>query len=334
MIRTLWPTWDSTACKMIVCRLISQREFCQLASPTNRNDLILPRSTLTKREHITPLEVQRLTLMPEGSKKRRQALQDVKTQNGNGKAFFMYSNFMYLPARWILPREKLKFPDNVRHIDFDKWFGKAGSVHLEIGCGWGQWLSKRVVKNDAHWVGLDIDWNRICRTLQRCEHALGMSTSEKSNASNSVTSSFRLIRGSAEQVLELCQPSSLTQVFINFPEPWPKKRHIKRRLLSADFVAVLSDKIAPGGELHVVTDHIELMDWMVHNVLSASEQRKQRGLQMRKRQDAEAVDGAVQSSASGTYFEPVIPSPHYQNDLPPDYVRTYCACRFVHTLGE
>src|SRR5438046_10169975 len=49
-------------------------------------------------------------------------------------------------------------------------------------------------------------------------------------------------------------PRSLSGAHIFFPDPWPKKRHHKRRLLQPDFVRMLADRLAPGGYLHVATD--------------------------------------------------------------------------------
>lgn len=67
---------------------------------------------------------------------------------------------------------------------------------------------------------------------------------------------IRLIRGDAVDVLEhLITPGALTGVRVFFPDPWPKARHHKRRLLQPATVGLIADRLRPGGVLHVATDH-------------------------------------------------------------------------------
>ncbi len=66
----------------------------------------------------------------------------------------------------------------------------------------------------------------------------------------------RLVRGDAVVVLaQLIAPGSLTGVRVFFPDPWPKARHHKRRLLQPSTVALIADRLRPGGVLHAATDH-------------------------------------------------------------------------------
>jgi tRNA (guanine-N7-)-methyltransferase len=65
----------------------------------------------------------------------------------------------------------------------------------------------------------------------------------------------RVLRHDAVDVVErMLAPASLAGVHVYFPDPWPKKRHHKRRLLKAPFVHALASRLAPGGYLHVATD--------------------------------------------------------------------------------
>ncbi len=69
-------------------------------------------------------------------------------------------------------------------------------------------------------------------------------------------SNIRLVRGDGFDVLEhMFGPESLTGVRVFFPDPWPKARHHKRRLLQPDTVALIADRLRPGGVLHAATDH-------------------------------------------------------------------------------
>jgi tRNA (guanine-N7-)-methyltransferase len=67
---------------------------------------------------------------------------------------------------------------------------------------------------------------------------------------------IRLVRGDGVDVLEhMFGPDSLTGVRVFFPDPWPKSRHHKRRLLQPDTLALIADRLRPGGVLHATTDH-------------------------------------------------------------------------------
>ena len=67
---------------------------------------------------------------------------------------------------------------------------------------------------------------------------------------------IRLIRGDGVDVLEhMFGPESLTGVRVFFPDPWPKARHHKRRLLQPATMALIADRLRPGGVLHAATDH-------------------------------------------------------------------------------
>ena len=64
----------------------------------------------------------------------------------------------------------------------------------------------------------------------------------------------RVARDDAVVVLEALPPSSLAEVRVFFPDPWPKAKHTKRRLVRPDFTALVASRLAPGGRLHLATD--------------------------------------------------------------------------------
>ena len=64
----------------------------------------------------------------------------------------------------------------------------------------------------------------------------------------------RIVEGDAVEVLQALPEQSLQEVRLYFPDPWPKPRHAKRRLLQPGFAALASEKLAPGGRLHLATD--------------------------------------------------------------------------------
>ncbi|MBV9353095.1 MAG: tRNA (guanosine(46)-N7)-methyltransferase TrmB [Mycobacterium sp.] len=128
-------------------------------------------------------------------------------------------------------------------LDTSAWFGRDAPVVLEIGCGAGT-STLAMAQNEP-----DIDV--IAVEVYRRGLAQLLCAMERENVRN-----IRLIRGDAVDVLEhLLTPGSLTGLRVFFPDPWPKARHHKRRLLQPATVALIADRLRPGGVLHAATDH-------------------------------------------------------------------------------
>jgi tRNA (guanine-N7-)-methyltransferase len=74
---------------------------------------------------------------------------------------------------------------------------------------------------------------------------------------------LRLLRGDAVQVLRAhIEPDSLVGIRVLFPDPWPKRKHHKRRLVQPAFVALAASRLRPGGTLHLATDWAHYAAWM------------------------------------------------------------------------
>lgn len=128
-------------------------------------------------------------------------------------------------------------------LDPTAWFGRSAPLILEIGCGTGTSTAAMALQEP--------DFDVLAVEVYRKGLAQLLSAIDREGIEN-----IRLIRGDALDVLEYLLPSgSLTAARVFFPDPWPKSRHHKRRLLQAGTVALLSDRLRPGGTLHVATDH-------------------------------------------------------------------------------
>jgi tRNA (guanine-N7-)-methyltransferase len=127
-------------------------------------------------------------------------------------------------------------------LDFARIFGRTAPVVLEIGSGMGE---TTVAIAQAH-PGTDF--------LAVEVHAPGVGALLAKLAALSLWN-VRVVRHDAvEVVAQMIPPASLAGVHIFFPDPWPKKRHHKRRLLQPSFVLALAQRLAPGGYLHAATD--------------------------------------------------------------------------------
>ncbi len=128
-------------------------------------------------------------------------------------------------------------------LDPAAWFGRSAPLVLEIGCGTGtSTLAMALAEPDLDVIAVEVYRRGLAQLL--------------SGIDREGVRNIRLIRGDGVDVLEhLLTPGSLTGVRVFFPDPWPKARHHKRRLLQPATVALIADRLAPGGVLHAATDH-------------------------------------------------------------------------------
>jgi tRNA (guanine-N7-)-methyltransferase len=129
-------------------------------------------------------------------------------------------------------------------LDTDRWFGRHAPLLLEIGCGTGI--------STAAMAQLEPDLDVIAVEVYKRGLGQLLSAIDRSGITN-----IRLIQGDGVDVLEhSLSAGSLTGVRVYFPDPWPKARHQKRRLLQPETMALIADRLAPGGILHAATDHM------------------------------------------------------------------------------
>jgi tRNA (guanine-N7-)-methyltransferase len=140
----------------------------------------------------------------------------------------------------LMPRYGVPFAPGA--LDFDALFGRRAPRVLEIGFGMGETTARiAAAQPDVDFLGLDV-------------HAPGVGSLLKQAGELGLTN-LRVVRHDAVEVVAAMIPEgSLAGVHVFFPDPWPKKRHHKRRLLKPAFVHALALRLAPGGYLHVATD--------------------------------------------------------------------------------
>lgn len=133
-------------------------------------------------------------------------------------------------------------PYSAAPLDLDAVFGRAAPKILEIGFGMGDSTATLAAgQPDTDFIGIEVHTPGVGALLKRI--------------GESHLTNLRLIRHDAVEVLEhMIADASLTGIHIFFPDPWPKKRHHKRRLIQPGFVARLARKLMPDGYLHLATD--------------------------------------------------------------------------------
>ena len=140
-----------------------------------------------------------------------------------------------LGPRWIVP-----FADTT--LDWSAVFGRSAPRVLEIGFGMGDATAQIAASRpDTDFLGVEVHPPGVGALLQRIDAAqLG---------------NLRIVQHDAVQVLrQMIAPRSLDGLHIYFPDPWPKKRHHKRRLIQPEFVQLAVSRLRPGGYLHCATD--------------------------------------------------------------------------------
>ncbi|MFZ5582297.1 MAG: tRNA (guanosine(46)-N7)-methyltransferase TrmB [Pseudomonadota bacterium] len=141
-------------------------------------------------------------------------------------------------------------------LDFAATFGREAPTVFEIGFGMGETSAKiAAVRPDTNFIEVEVHTpgvGSLCKLV--AEGKLG---------------NIRIIQHDAVEVLrDMIPENSLAGAHIYFPDPWPKKRHHKRRLVQPPLIALLASRLAPGGYLHCATDWEEYAVQMLE-VLSA-----------------------------------------------------------------
>ena len=141
-------------------------------------------------------------------------------------------------------------PDS-RMLDFADWFGRDAPVHLEIGFGMGQSLAHMAAEHSAeNYLGIEVYRPGVGHLLRELnERAID---------------NVRVICADAVEVLERnIPPDSLAAVYLFFPDPWPKKRHHKRRIVQPEWVRLVHSRLMRRGRLHMATDWEDYAEQML-----------------------------------------------------------------------
>jgi len=133
-------------------------------------------------------------------------------------------------------------------LDLDKrpnWqsqFGNTNPIKLEIGFGMGSFLIEMAAKEPAsNFIGIDFYHKGIRKLMTRIK---------KLQLEN-----IRVVYGDIRsKILMLFKDRELNTIYINFPDPWPKKRHVKRRLIKPEFIKQLAQKLSLEGTTYLATD--------------------------------------------------------------------------------
>jgi tRNA (guanine-N7-)-methyltransferase len=140
------------------------------------------------------------------------------------------------------PDSLLIRPDILSRFDFPALFGNARPVELELGSGDGSFMLRYAALHpETSFLAVERLLGRL-RKVERKGGRLGLGN-------------IRGLRIEATYLLEWMIPAgSLAAIHVYFPDPWPKKRHLRRRLINDAFAVLAARALAPGGRMHCRTD--------------------------------------------------------------------------------
>lgn len=149
-------------------------------------------------------------------------------------------------------------PGNER-LDLDQLFGRSGNKILEIGFGNGETLVQQALENpQADFLGIEVHRPGVGHCLNQAD---------KAGVVN-----LRVIEDDAISVLEQqIGDGELRRINLYFPDPWPKKRHHKRRIVQPPFLRLCARRLEPGGTLHIATDWDEYAEHIDAETASCAE---------------------------------------------------------------
>lgn len=140
--------------------------------------------------------------------------------------------------------------------NWQQLFGNDAPIHIEIGMGKGQFLT-RLAKENPHinYIGIERYSSVLLRALQKMEQE--------------PLSNLRFLCIDAASITEIFEKNEVDKIYLNFSDPWPKDRHAKRRLTSRQFFTRYNDILKPDGNVEFKTDNRDLFLFSLDEVEEA-----------------------------------------------------------------
>ena len=140
-------------------------------------------------------------------------------------------------------------------FNFRDIFGNENPVHLEIGSGRGEFLLHKSVQHpDVNFLAIELKEKRIKTIIRQLDPK--------------INKNVRIIKLFVdEKITNYVQEKSFEMIYIIHPDPWPKRKHHKNRLIQHGFIDVLWKILKPEGIIELSTDYEEYADWIIQHFL-------------------------------------------------------------------
>jgi len=149
----------------------------------------------------------------------------------------------------------IEFQESI--LDLKKAFAKPQPVVMEIGYGMGE-ATWQIAKDNPtiNYLGVEVHMPGVGKLMARIEEF--------------ALTNVKLIERDVFEVFHyMIEASALDGVHLYVPDPWPKKRHFKRRIVNQRFIAEVATKLKPGGYLHIATDWVPYAEWIAEQFAEA-----------------------------------------------------------------
>jgi tRNA (guanine-N7-)-methyltransferase len=154
----------------------------------------------------------------------------------------------------MLPQHAVDIPHSGRLEPQSLFAPKRPSIWLEIGFGGGEHLASQAEQHpEIGFIGCEVFVNGIVKLLAEIEHRQ--------------LDNVRIFADDARLLIAALPPASIARVFVLFPDPWPKRRHHKRRIVSRETLDRLAEVMADEAELRLATDDDDYLCWMLERVI-------------------------------------------------------------------
>jgi tRNA (guanine-N7-)-methyltransferase len=130
-------------------------------------------------------------------------------------------------------------------------FGNDNPIHVEIGCGKGRFITTLAARHpELNFIAVELKAEVVLRAAQRTEQ-------------RSIPN-LAFVQYNAAMLTDLFAESEIDRIYLNFSDPWPKKRHYKRRLTYKSFLDLYKQVLKPHGEIHLKTDNENLFEFSLN----------------------------------------------------------------------
>jgi tRNA (guanine-N7-)-methyltransferase len=162
----------------------------------------------------------------------------------NNPLFLISDRIWYIPTKASVPE----------HYTFPGWnnpiiFGNDHPVHLEYCSGNGAWIADKAEANpEINWLALEMKFSRVRKIWAKCK--------------NRQLKNLFIVCGEALHATHSFFPqASFQQIYINFPDPWPKRRHASNRIIQDHFIHEIERVLIHSGKVSFVTDDEAYSEW-------------------------------------------------------------------------
>jgi tRNA (guanine-N7-)-methyltransferase len=139
-----------------------------------------------------------------------------------------------------------------------EFFGNAKPIHVELGMGKGKFISEMSVLNpDVNYIGVDMYDELVRRASEKARIAAD-------REDGSAPENLALARMNIERIEEVFAEGEIERIYLNFSDPWPKKKHARRRLTHSGFVNKYKQLLNGNGEIHFKTDSRTLFEFSLN----------------------------------------------------------------------